>query len=272
MAGDIPFLLKSVSYKWRDKIMSKRKSQPLFETQYLKSLGIHSSDGDKLHAAYDFANECRKFEIENFWKRGTYYWAYITGSCAAYGMLLLHFFDSDKKVFSLLALANLPFLSRLALFVLSFLIFFFCLSWTFINKGSKFWQKSWEAHLISLEDSISGKIYRTFLDTDKNRFSGSIFNTKAYNYSVSKITTLCSIFMTIVTTMLSVFHFCLLFITDDVCEFLKKTTIKVIIGLVLILAIIVLLYKVFVKCKGNSDSDSKNISTETYIWKQVKKV
>lgn len=250
-----------------------RRKKLMFETGYLKSLDIHSSDYDKLKSAYKFANDCRKFEIENFWKRGTYYWAYITGSSTAYGMLLLYFLGNDnKKILTLAKLINLSFLSKLALFVLSFLIFFFCLSWTLINKGSKFWQKSWEAHLVSLEDNISGKVYKTFLDTEENDFSCNVLNTRAYDYSVTKITTFCSVLMTVVSTILSVFHFCLLFLTENVCSFLSKPIIKLCVGLLIVVGIIVILYKLFVRCKGNSDADSKNMITETYIWKQVNKV
>ena len=36
--------------------------------------------------ALRFALEIRKFEIELYWKRGTYFWAFIAVAFAAYGV------------------------------------------------------------------------------------------------------------------------------------------------------------------------------------------
>lgn len=43
----------------------------------------------KLYEAYKTAMDVRKFEIELYWKRATYFWTFIGLSLAAYGAALI---------------------------------------------------------------------------------------------------------------------------------------------------------------------------------------
>lgn len=42
--------------------------------------------------------------------------------------------------------------------------FVLSVAWFFINRGSKFWQRHWEAHIELLEDSVTGPLYKTIYD------------------------------------------------------------------------------------------------------------
>ena len=39
---------------------------------------------ETIQTAFNIAHEIRRFEIELFWKRGTYFWAFILASFTAY--------------------------------------------------------------------------------------------------------------------------------------------------------------------------------------------
>ncbi len=176
------------------------------------------SDG-RLEEAYKQAADIRKFEIGLFWKRGTYYWAFIlaafTTHFALLGMIFSTFSEDINKSFSLENMCKLPGLSLFSLDITAFFCFFFSLAWTLVNKGSKFWQKNWEAHIDNLEESVTGKLHETYLNTDyegsKKDFDKCPFNPKAYDYSVTRITMITSILLTIVSIVLVAFYSCLLF-------------------------------------------------------------
>ena len=99
--------------------------------------------------AYDMAADIRKFEIELFWKRATFFWAFITAIYVAYFQVLTQIHHNEHGYISLV--------------VLSALGLFFCVSWLLSSKGSKHWQENWEEHLNILEDDVTGPLYKTYL-------------------------------------------------------------------------------------------------------------
>lgn len=175
---------------------------------------LDANNDGRLKEAYKQAANIRKFEIELFWKRGTYYWAFILAAFTAHfaliGMIFSTFSENINKELSLKNMCELPGLSLFALAVTAFFCFFFSLAWTLVNKGSKFWQKNWEAHIDALEDNVTGKLYETYLNinckSDKKEFSKCPVSYKAYDYSVTKITTLTSILLTITSALLFLFY------------------------------------------------------------------
>lgn len=119
-------------------------------------------DTDK---ALELALDIRKFEIDLYWKRTAYFWAFIAATFAGYAS----FMSSGNKDFSV-------FISCFGI-VLSF-------AWVCVNKGSKYWQENWEAHVDVLEDEKLGALYKTVLSKkDKSSF----MSLGASPYSVSKI-------------------------------------------------------------------------------------
>ncbi|MBQ4331978.1 MAG: hypothetical protein IJC31_09090 [Spirochaetaceae bacterium] len=79
--------------------------------------------------AYEVAADIRKFEIELFWKRATFFWAFITAIYVAYFQVLTQIHQNEHGYISLVVLAALG--------------LFFCVSWVLSSKGSKHWQENW---------------------------------------------------------------------------------------------------------------------------------
>ena len=157
--------------------------------------------------AYKRAHEIRQFEIELFWTRGTYYWAFILAAFTAHFALLSLLFDVEHYPFSLSNLYDLPRFSLVALIITSLFCYFFSLCWVLMNKGSKFWQENWEEQIYKLETEFSGSLYRTMLNTKKKGdFCACPLSLKAYNYSVTKITALTSVVLTIAAGCMSLFY------------------------------------------------------------------
>ncbi|GBU23920.1 hypothetical protein R83H12_00539 [Fibrobacteria bacterium R8-3-H12] len=116
--------------------------------------------------AYEIANDNRKFEIENYWKRANYYWLFQASVYAGY-------------FYSVTAKDNEYLCQNPEIIVgLTCLGFLTALAWYLSNKGSKKWQENWENHVAELEDGITGPLYKTV--------------SKESTWSVSKINKLVS--------------------------------------------------------------------------------
>ena len=118
-----------------------------WEKMKLDSLDMTNESVRKRFEAYNRAHEIRKFEIELFWKRATYYWAFIFAAFTAHFTLLGMLFK-DRQ-FSFPELYALPGLSLFSLAITAFFCFVFSLCWVLMNKGSKFWQKNWELIIMT---------------------------------------------------------------------------------------------------------------------------
>ena len=162
--------------------------------------------------AYKRAHEIRQFEIELFWTRGTYYWAFILAAFTAHFVLLHILFSSCISSSGCLPLSecelcNLPGVYLFALIITALFCYFFSLCWVLMNKGSKFWQENWEEQIYKLETEFSGSLYRTMLNTEnKEDFCYCPLRLKPYNYSVTKITALTSVVLTIAAGCMSLFY------------------------------------------------------------------
>lgn len=124
------------------------------------------------------ALDTRKFEIDLYWKRATYFWAFIAATFAAY-FLLLNSDNIDRFRFTTIAVSVIG--------------LFFSIGWYFVNRGSKHWQENWEQHVAFLEKSIQGPLF-AFVKTSEDKFYQL---TKGYPLSVSKINQLLSLMMVI---------------------------------------------------------------------------
>jgi hypothetical protein len=130
----------------------------------------------KLKKALEFAHDIRKFEIELYWKRATYFWTLIASTLG--GFILLLFADVTKLDAS--ARDFRPVLIQLLISLGAI----FSLAWFFVNKGSKFWQRNWEYHVDILEQEITGPLYKiVFSKHDDHAFKPHF----AYHYSVTNI-------------------------------------------------------------------------------------
>jgi hypothetical protein len=151
---------------------------------------------DKRNNALKVALDIRKFEIDLYWKRTTYFWAFIAATLVAYC-------ESAKTI------ANpgdsAYFLQEI--FSIAGLVFSF--AWIKMNQGSKFWQENWEAHVDFLEDTIQGPLYKVISQRreDPQHFIDKF--TRPQPFSVSKINQLISYFVFLIWCILllvSVIH------------------------------------------------------------------
>lgn len=121
------------------------------------------------------AQEVRKFEIDLYWKRTAFFWAFITVIYTALFSVLCKYIDCHAKYSFFIP----------AISVLSGLGFFFSVAWHLVNKGSKFWQKNWESHVSLLERNEIGPLYDVYLNP---KTTGSrLYPTKEFDFSVTKV-------------------------------------------------------------------------------------
>jgi hypothetical protein len=137
------------------------ENDPLSVSQaYFDRLKLPGSEASSAHkAALARAHELRKFEIENYWKRSSYFWGF---QLVAFGALALSAKDGNFHPQIVLIVAVLGALAAFTA-VLS-------------AKGSKFWQENWEAHVDFLEVSVEGQLHTTALLSDTVSYSVSRVN------------------------------------------------------------------------------------------------
>ena len=131
-----------------------------------------------------YALDIRKFEIDLYWKRATYFWAFIGAAFAGYALTYKTAADHE------------PWLS--ILFAALGLVFSF--AWYLVNRGSKFWQNNWERHVDLLEDMTLGPLYKV-IAVDASEGNPL---TSSGQFSVSKINQILSVFVTFVWALLFV--------------------------------------------------------------------
>ncbi|PIN27988.1 RipA family octameric membrane protein [Prevotella intermedia] len=135
---------------------------------------------EKLEKALEIALDTRKFEIGLYWKRTGYFVIFIGAVFVGYYTILSS--DKIKKEQQSWLLLILPALG----FLLSLL-------WHMANRGSKFWQENWEAHIEELSTHLGIPIFGII----KSR-KHSICNVMGqYPFSVSKVNQMVSLFITI---------------------------------------------------------------------------
>ncbi len=137
--------------------------------------GESADEKSKIAKAFNTILDIRKFEIELFWKRTTFFWTTNAAILAGYFSI----FPKDSAIDE----------NRVKIMVsLGCLGFLFSLGWYFANRGSKFWQQNWEKHLDCMEDDIVGPLYKTTIVTEYYRDKRRNLLLSAYPFSVSKIT------------------------------------------------------------------------------------
>jgi hypothetical protein len=146
-------------------------TKKLTEAEYLSEFGPldHAENYAKVKFALQTALENRKFEIDLYWKRAAYFWAFIAATFLAFGTIVSRSDTSNPHYGLQEMFAGLGCTLSAA--------------WWYVNKGSRFWQVHWEHQVDLLEDAIQGPIYKTiFLDkTEEGAFIG------ARTYSVTKL-------------------------------------------------------------------------------------
>ena len=138
--------------------------------------------------ALKHALDIRKFEIELYWKRATYFWTFIAAALAGYAVIQRISDTTIKAELSLLLVC---------------LGVIFSLAWYLANRGSKFWQNNWERHVDMLENEVIGPLYKTIISEKKeetNVIKSILISTG--EFSVTKINQILSFFILMVWVLL----------------------------------------------------------------------
>jgi len=134
----------------------------------------------RLIAALEQARDARKFEIDMYWKRATYFWAFIAAAFLGYAS----FFNATPS-------------HGFAAFLMSMVGLVFTYAWHLVNRGSKFWQENWENHVELLEDAVTGPLFKTIAERPASS-GGPTWEDRRIGpraISVSKVNAVVSVFM-----------------------------------------------------------------------------
>ena len=112
---------------WRN-MFDSSEEDIVKDHQEMEKLGRKS----RLKEAYEKAHDIRKFEIELYWKRATYFWGFESVIIAAYGGALSFSHEAHD-----ITVKSLPLL-------VSLIGLIFTILWRFSLEGSKAWQENWE--------------------------------------------------------------------------------------------------------------------------------
>jgi hypothetical protein len=129
-----------------------------FRDCYFDALGTR--DKSKLENAWKRAHEIRQFEIELYWKRATYFWAFQLIAFTALGFLLK---DGEIK-------------SKPLLIIPSSIGVITAFAGLLTARGSKFWQENWEAHVDLLEDEANERLTQVVMCRKPPQYSVSRVN------------------------------------------------------------------------------------------------
>jgi hypothetical protein len=138
---------------------------------------------DEVDKAHKVALETRNFEIELYWKRTAYFWAFVAASLTGY-IAMRGSAEREVRDLSIVVAALGCFLS--------------C-AWLLVNRGSKYWQENWEKHVAMREEFATGPLFNTVL------YPKEPWNPIGpYPFSVSKINSIVSIVILSVWVLLIV--------------------------------------------------------------------
>ena len=185
------------------------------------------------------ALDIRKFEIELYWKRATYFWAFIAVTFAGYFTVLASKVQIENKL--------------VILFLINSLGFAFSYVWFLVNRGSKFWQNNWERHVDFLEDEFMGPLYKIVIGRqgDSKLFEEA-------RYSVSKINQMLSFFLVIIWGLMILNNLYFAFIDNNFVKLLSFFTYER--TAILILFIVLVLFIMWIKIDGKTTQGDKNLN------------
>lgn len=156
--------------------MAEDTTKQISPDEYEKA--FEGKEAEALRQALDI----RKFEIELYWKRATYFWTFIGATLA--GFLAAQASSAQNK-------------QDLAV-ILSCLGTVFSFAWVCVNRGSKYWQENWEKHVDVLEDKVTGPLYKIVMSRNEmTKFSEKALHlvTGPSSISVSKVNQLISLYV-----------------------------------------------------------------------------
>jgi hypothetical protein len=119
------------------------------------------TDDDLHKKRFDVSVQIRNFEIDLFWKRSLFFWGFISAAFVGYAALG----QSDLRIV-----------------IACFGLVCSC-AWTMVNRGSKYWQESWETKAERNEAPVTGVLFAK--EETPQSYKGWWFSGR--QYSVSKL-------------------------------------------------------------------------------------
>ncbi|KZL14436.1 hypothetical protein [Pseudovibrio sp. Ad37] len=120
--------------------------------KYLAILGLspssHQENKTKIETAFTTAPDTRKFEIQLYWQRAAYFWAFTAAALTGFVAIQA---ITELKVTDALSLL----IATVGLFTAT--------AWHQVNKGSKAWQENWENHVDFLQGYVVGELFEKVL-------------------------------------------------------------------------------------------------------------
>ena len=247
---------------------AKKKGESISKEEYIRcynsekdpTSGKEIPNKDLINKALEIALDTRKFEIELYWKRTGYFVLFIGAIFVGY----YNVFSNSKSHWASLFIAALGFLLSLL--------------WYMANRGSKFWQENWEAHIEELSTYLGTPIFGII----KSRKDSICKVTGHYPFSVSKVNQMVSLIITI-SWFLTFIKDSLIFNENDKqiikkvianCSFLDAIFIflqdnilgRIIIGFIFLIIIIFLGFVICRLCKGFAAKKLDKEDSINYFW------
>ncbi|MCA3694389.1 hypothetical protein [Aquidulcibacter sp.] len=146
---------------------SKRAIEAAYFTALALPIGGAATEANTAHRdALNRAHSLRQFEIDNYWKRGTYFWAFQLAAFTLLGFIWRDFANGNLSRNALLLPAGLGAISAIVGVLTAI--------------SSKFWQENWEAHVDFLEGAIEGRLTQTVIVKSGVKFSVSRVNERLF--------------------------------------------------------------------------------------------
>ncbi|SFK26748.1 hypothetical protein SAMN04488518_103352 [Pseudovibrio ascidiaceicola] len=139
--------------------------------RYLKELDLYPAsnpdDESKITKAFETALDTRKFEIQLYWQRAAYFWAFT--AAALTGFVAIQAIKGSEVTDALSLL-----IATVGLFAAT--------AWHQVNKGSKAWQENWENHVDYLQKHVVGNLFQVVLLKDSTK----LFSVSRINSHISR--------------------------------------------------------------------------------------
>ena len=189
---------------------------------YFKALGAEPGEVNKSKtcAALVRAHEYRTLEIELYWKRATYYWAFQAAVFAAFGLILSRDRDSNQWM---------------AVLILCVAGIVTACTGLLAAKGSKFWQNNWEKQVDMLEAEFEGNLHKTVWLQEAGKRP----------YSVTKLNEALSIGLIVIWVILLVVTIYRSWPREWTICFVSEGTLKLIAGGFLVVGLAIPLFFLF---------------------------
>ena len=191
-------------------------------TDFIIALKGHTDNSLTLEKLLERAYDIRKFEIELYWKRASYFWGFLIAAFTAY------FIVSDGSKFDQTSV------TKLSVICIGFI---FSLSWYYVNRGSLYWQYNYERMIEAIEESLEINFYKSNLINTSSRFD--IFS--AQPFALGRINIMVSLFICIIWFIFLGLYF---FYPNVTLSFDKEMDLgKVVLVLVTIIFSLVIFFK-----------------------------